>query len=137
LSIVVDASVLVAALIDSSSRGAWAESVLTSGPAHAPELALVETINILRRLERARTISTFEANAACADLLELNLETYPFEPFGERVWSLRHSLTSYDAWYVALAEALECPLATLDQRLARAPGPLCRFHLPPHQGGRG
>ena len=133
MSIVVDASVLVAALVDSGSRGAWAEQALLSGPAHAPELALVETVNILRRLERARTISTFEANAACADLLELNLETYPFEPFGERVWSLRHSLTSYDAWYVALAEALEYPLATLDERLARASGPLCRFHLPPPQ----
>jgi len=39
---------------------------------------------------------------------------------------LRNNLTSYDAWYVALAEALGCPLATLDKRLVRAAGPTCK-----------
>ncbi|GAB4198893.1 MAG: hypothetical protein OHK0013_08590 [Sandaracinaceae bacterium] len=43
------------------------------------------------------------------------------------MWALRASLTAYDACYVALAEALSCPLATLDTRLARASGPRCRF----------
>ena len=32
-----------------------------------------------------------------------------------------------DAWYVAVAEALSAPLATLDIRLTKAPGPHCRF----------
>ncbi len=32
--------------------------------------------------------------------------------------------------YVALAEALDLPLATLDRELARASGPTCRFILP-------
>ena len=40
-----------------------------------------------------------------------------FEPFAGRVWELRANLTSYDAWYVALAEALEAPLATLGRFL--------------------
>ena len=39
-----------------------------------------------------------------------------------RVWELRHNLTAYDAVYVALAEALDAPLLTRDQRLAAAPG---------------
>jgi predicted nucleic acid-binding protein len=39
-------------------------------------------------------------------------------------------LTAYDAWYVALAEALETRLVTLDRRLARASGPRCGFVLP-------
>jgi hypothetical protein len=35
-----------------------------------------------------------------------------------------------DGWYVALAEALHQPLATLDGRLAKAEGPKCRFLTP-------
>ena len=38
--------------------------------------------------------------------------------------------TDYDAWYVAAAEALGLPLATLDRRLSRAAGPSCRFLVP-------
>ena len=44
-----------------------------------------------------------------------------------RVWDLRDALSAYDATYVALAEALECPLATADLRLTRAPGPRCEI----------
>jgi predicted nucleic acid-binding protein len=39
-----------------------------------------------------------------------------------RVWQLRGNLTAYDASYIALAEALDCPLLTADRRLAGAPG---------------
>ena len=42
-----------------------------------------------------------------------------------RIWELRDNLTAYDATYVALAEAIEAPLVTMDRRLARAPGPRC------------
>jgi predicted nucleic acid-binding protein len=47
------------------------------------------------------------------------------------VWELRENITAYDAWYVALAEELRATVATLDTRLARAPGPRCRFETPP------
>jgi predicted nucleic acid-binding protein len=53
-----------------------------------------------------------------------------FEPFAGRVWELRRNLTSYDAWYVAVAEALDLPLATLDRRLGRATGTSCRVRVP-------
>jgi predicted nucleic acid-binding protein len=39
-------------------------------------------------------------------------------------------MTSYDAWYVAVAEALRLPLATLDGRLSRARGVACKFLTP-------
>ena len=52
------------------------------------------------------------------------------KPFAQRAWELRHNLTSYDAWYVAVAEALGLPLATLDEGLARASGPKCDFLTP-------
>ena len=131
MTTVVDASVLVAALVDSGHESRWAESALAEGDLVAPEMALAETTNILRRLELAGDLSRIEATIAHRDLLRLNMETFPFAPFAERVWALRGSLTGYDAWYVALAEAMDCPLATLDLRLSRAPGPACDFLVPP------
>lgn len=130
MSIVIDASVLVAALVDSGERGAWAEDVLISGSLHAPELARVEATNVLRRLERSKHISSAEANAAQDDLMQLKLETFGFDPFAERIWELRHTVTSYDAWYVALAEALQLPLATLDSKLSKSRSVKCTFLTP-------
>jgi len=131
VTVVVDASVLVAALLDAGDEGAWAEGVLLSSTSlQAPELVRAEATNVLRRLERAKQISTAEANAAHEDLMQLKLELFGFDDFGERVWELRHAVTSYDAWYIALAEALDLPLATLDERLTKAPGVNCEFVTP-------
>ena len=47
------------------------------------------------------------------------------------------NLSCYDAWYVALAEFLGVQLATLNARLARAPGPRCGFWLPPAESAPG
>ena len=130
MSVVVDASLLVAATTDSGPEGVWAEEMLSQGGIVAPHLVLVEATNILRRLERSKLLSRLEATAAQRDLLDLDVLLVPFEPFAARVWDLRGTITSYDAWYVAVAEALELPLATLDRRLSRATGPSCRFRLP-------
>jgi predicted nucleic acid-binding protein len=130
LSAVVDASVIVAALVDVGPHGEWAEQVLAAGAPHAPELVRVEVANILRRLERTKRITTAEANGAYDDLMQLAVELYSFDPFADRIWELRHNLTSYDAWYVCVAELLEVPLATLDERLSKASGPTCAFLTP-------
>ena len=128
---VVDASVLVAALVDSGPDGVWSEAVAVEGALIAPELVLVEASNVLRRLERSRQISRIEAALAHTSLLRLELELFPFTPFAERVWELRENLTCYDAWYVAIAEAFGCPLATLDRRLSRASGTRCEIVTTP------
>ena len=130
MSVVVDSSVVVAALVDTGDNGAWAEKILKQDDLYAPELLRVEAANVLRRLERAKEITEQEANAAFEDLMELDVELHAFEAFSERVWDLRHNVTSYDGWYVALAEALDLPLATLDTRLVKAEGPKCRFLTP-------
>ncbi len=121
---------LAAALIDSGPHGAWAENTLARGSLYAPQLARVEATNIFRRLERAKTITTPEANAAQDDLMLLDMELFSFEPFADRIWELRHNVTSYDAWYVALAEALKLPLATLDQALSKSKKVTCEFLTP-------
>jgi predicted nucleic acid-binding protein len=130
LNTVVDSSVLVAALIDTGAHGEWAENVLAGGSLHAPELVCAEATNIFRRLERAKRITTPEANAAQEDLMQLDIELFSFEPFADRIWELRHNVTSYDAWYVAIAEALKLPLATLDGALSRSKGVACGFLTP-------
>jgi len=122
--------VLVAALVDDGEDGRWSEISIGRDALVAPELLLVESSNILRRLERAGIISNIEANAAHSDLLQLDVELFPFAPFAERVWALRGNLTGYDAWYVAVAERFECPLLTLDRKLSRATGPICEFLIP-------
>ncbi|MCM2256801.1 MAG: type II toxin-antitoxin system VapC family toxin [Vicinamibacteria bacterium] len=128
---VVDASVLVAAVADAGPDGLWAESVLAEGALVAPELVLVEATNILRRLELAGRLDRLEAGTAAADVLAFDVALQPFGPFAARVWELRANVTAYDAWYVAVAEAFELPLATLDRRLASASGARCRFRVPP------
>ena len=80
MSVVVDASVLVAAVADSGSEGRWAETVLEEAPLLAPALVLSEATNILRRLERVGRLTRLEATAAQRDLLRLDLELFPFEP---------------------------------------------------------
>lgn len=130
MNAVVDSSVLVAALIDTGVHGVWSENVLVEGSLHAPELVCAEATNILRRLERAKLITTPEANAAQDDLMQLEIELFSFEPFADRIWALRHNVTSYDAWYVAVAEALKLPLATLDEPLSRSSGVACEFLTP-------
>ena len=132
---VVDASVVVAALVDLGPEGAWSEQTLVEGSLIAPELVLVESSNVLRRLERSREISEIEAALANASLLHLELELFPFAPFADRVWALRENLTCYDAWYVAIAEAFECPLVTLDRKLSRASGPMCEIVTLPRAKG--
>lgn len=121
---------LVAALIDSGPHGDWAETVLAGGSLYAPELARAEATNIFRRLERAKLITTPEANSARTDLMQLDIDLFPFDPFADRIWELRHNVTSYDAWYVALAEALKLPLATLDEPLSKSNGVNCVFLTP-------
>lgn len=130
MSAVVDASLLVAATVDSGAEGSWAEDVVGRGHLVAPDQALAEATNILRRLEAAGRLEPVEAGSAARDLRELDLQLVPFAPFAERIWELRHNVTSYDAWYVAAAEELDLPLATLDRRLSAASGPRCRFLLP-------
>lgn len=130
MNIVIDSSVLVAALADSGPHGEWAEEVLSGAVLQGPELLHAEAANIFRRLERVKLITTAEANAAHDDLMQLDIELFPFEPFAGRIWELRHNLTCYDAWYVAIAEALELPLATLDKPLSRSTGVTCKFLTP-------
>jgi len=128
--VVIDASVVVAALLGGGAQGTWAEKVLASGPLAAPHVMLAEVDNILRRAVASGKVSSDAASLAHADLVALKVDLYPYEPFADRIWALRGNVTCYEAWYVALAEFLSVPLVTLDWRLANTAGVKCGFELP-------
>ena len=131
MNAVVDASLLVGALTSSGPEAQWCRSALDRSDIAAPEMALAETTNLFRRMELSGGITRLESTSAHSDLLSLGIDLYPFRPFAGRVWELRENLTAYDAWYVALAEALDWPLVTLDRRLSRSTGPRCEIVVPP------
>jgi predicted nucleic acid-binding protein len=99
-------------------------------PLAAPQLMPVEVANILRRAAGAGQISRDAAALAYTGLLDLRVKLFPCASFAGRVWELRTNVTTYDAWYLALAETLGARLATLDARLSRAAGPRCEFLVP-------
>ena len=130
MTLVLDSSVLIGTLVELVVDDVWAETVLEDEQIIAPELLLVETVNGLRQLELAGRIPSPVAREAYDRARALQVELHPFAPFASRVWELRFNLTAYDAWYVAIAEVMGCPLATLDLRMARASGTRCEFLLP-------
>lgn len=130
MTVVVDASCVVAGLVDDGEAGRWAEAQLTGDDLAAPHLMPVEVANVLRRAVLTGDIAVDVGSLAHADLLDLPVSMFAYEPLAERVWDLRNTVTAYDAWYVALAELLEAPLATVDIRLSRSKGPRCAFLTP-------
>jgi predicted nucleic acid-binding protein len=127
---VVDAGVVVSALLDSGPEGERARAVLQDERLAAPHLLPAEVTNVCRRLVAQGRVSGDVATLALHDLAGLRIALYPFDPLADRVWELRGAVTAYDAWYVALAEATNAPLITLDERLARAPGIQCEVRYP-------
>lgn len=127
LMLVVDASVLYESLT-SGPLAPQVRAILGDHPDQAaPDLIVVEVLGLLRRDSMRRIVDETSARLAMTDIQEWPGELFPPTPFTERVWELRKTVRTWDAHYVALAEALRCPLVTMDQRLARAAGPQCTF----------
>lgn len=99
---------------------------LPDGELHVPALCDLEFASTLRRLLRQGLLTEHAATEAIASYLDLPLFRHDHVPLLGRILDLRDNFTAYDASYVALAELLDLPLLTRDQRLARA----VRQHLP-------
>jgi predicted nucleic acid-binding protein len=128
--VVCDASALVALLLDGGPDGRWVTQALSAADLAAPSLVGFEVANVIRRHELAGLVSADQAAQAHADLLDLAIEHWPYELLAPRAWQLRHSLSIYDAGYVALAELADATLVTLDRRIGGAPGLRCAIATP-------
>ena len=89
---------------------------------HSVHLLDVEFVQVLRRLVREGTLTPKRAEEAIEDMAALRITRYAPVLLLQRIWRLRQNLSAYDAAYVALAEKLQAPLITRDQRIAAAPG---------------
>ncbi|KQR12123.1 twitching motility protein PilT [Cellulomonas sp. Leaf334] len=114
--IVIDPSAMVEALVGRTPHDDLLDAL--GGPLSAPHLLDVEVVSVLRGLLLGGKITQETADEARLDHFAFTIVRHELEPLVERVWTLRHQFTTYDASYLALAEALECPLYTCDSKLA-------------------
>lgn len=113
--IVVDASAMVEALVGRDVEEGLLHAL--TGDVAAPHILDVEVLSVLRGLVLGRKLPAHLAEAACSHHFEMTIGRHDTPPLAGRIWDLRHQYTSYDAAYLALAEALDAPLHTCDAKL--------------------
>ena len=123
--LVVDASFLAPVVADGGDDGSRFRERLRGDTVIGPDLLRLEVVSVLRRHADNGSLTSEQANAAVDDLRSFPINVYPTAPLLSRVWELRHNVSAYDGCYVALAEAVGCPLLTADRRLGNAPGIRC------------
>ena len=127
--IVIDCS----AVVDALSMVAGTEdlrALLGSEDLHAPGLIDAEVVSALRGLILGRHLTVPRAHDLLTDYDDIPLERWSTgDALRRRAFALRDNLTAYDATYVALAEALDCPLITRDKRLGRTRGHQARIDV--------
>ena len=120
--IVVDCSALVDVLLGVEGTDEL-RSRLADADIHAPSLLDFEVVSVVRSLTLAGRISESRAQDFLTDFEEMPIHRWPSaDAFRRRSFILRNNVSAYDAAYVVVAEALNCPLVTRDARLARSSG---------------
>jgi predicted nucleic acid-binding protein len=118
--IVVDASAVAEVLLAMPRAVEVREALIEHKELHVPEHFHIEVLSALRRYAIRGELPELRAAEALAALRELRTITYPAIEIATEIWSLRDSLTAYDAAYLALARRLDVKLITLDSALATA-----------------
>jgi predicted nucleic acid-binding protein len=122
--VVVDASIVVRLLQNRRGDAALRERFSRERRLHAPALIDAEVTSALRGLlmtsKVAIRITRKRAGEMLDDYADLAIERHLLQPLQRRVLELRDNFTAYDAFYVALAEALDLPLLTDDGKFARS-----------------
>lgn len=122
-----------AALVDAITVGPSADSLrahMADEDLHAPVLIDFEVVSALRGLTLGGRLSSARALDALSDFDDLPLSRWQSaDALRRRAFQLRNNVSAYDAAYVALAEALDCPLLTRDKRLGRTRGHAARIEV--------
>ena len=89
---------------------------------YAPALWLAETTSVIRRAVSTKLITLAEGRTALDDVIALDITVTAMTPAHCRsalAWADRlGQAKAYDGFYLALAEELNAPFYTTDQRLA-------------------
>jgi predicted nucleic acid-binding protein len=118
---VLDASAALEFLFGTPAGDGVAQRLIEERGFIAPELLPFEVLAVLRRDERG-ILTGSRGAAALLDLEDMPVTLFSNRALIARAWELRHNFSAGDAFYVVLAEALDEPLLTGDQGLARAAG---------------
>ncbi len=128
--LVVDASCLAEVVLAGPDAEPVRERLAEDSEQAAPHLVDAEVLAVIRRALLRGELDGTAADQAVEDLGSWPATRVDHRPLLRRAWQLRDSVSAPDALYVALAEALDATLLTLDGRLARAGGPRCLVDVP-------
>lgn len=117
--LVVDASVLVEVALGNPAATSTIRTLGGRRPV-APELIDVEVANALKGHERAERLDRETVTGFVRSLLHAPIRRVSHRLLLQDAWDLRHRLSTYDAFYVALARRLDAPVVTCDRRWAAA-----------------
>lgn len=131
--IVIDASAMVGALVDSPADPELL-ALLADEELHAPDLLDFEIASALRGHLLGGLLDEVRLDQALEDFIALRVERHRMTQMLGHVLDLRDNFTVYDAAYVVLAQALEAPLATSDHKMGEARGLGADVHVYPESG---
>lgn len=129
MTLVVDASAVIESLIGTERGRAVEARMMAADSLAAPHVVDLEATNVLRRFERRGELDATAARQAVEDLAIWPAERFGIRLLLPRIWELRHNVSTADACYVALAEALGGVLLTGDIGLVGAAGVTCEIEL--------
>ena len=127
--LVVDASCLFEVVADTPRAEEIAARLAADADQMAPQVIDVEVLGVIRAHYLRGHLDGTAAGQAVADLRDWPADRIGNRWLLDRAWELRDSVRGWDAFYIAVAEAFEAPLLTLDARLARAHGIRCRVEV--------
>ena len=123
----VDSSLVIKLAIDEESsdeaRERWSEWRRNDTEVVAPSLLSYEVTSALRNKVHRGLVLLDEAVDALAELLRLPISVISVPDIHERAWRLSTMFgrpNAHDAYYLAVAEIVDCPLWTADRWLANA-----------------
>jgi len=118
---VIDASVAVEYLLRTSLGRAVADMIENASLA-APELMDAEVLSVLRRAVLKGQLEEPRALLAIDDLAHWPVDRISHRHLARLAWQYHHSVSAYDAFYLAAARTLDVPVLTADGRLSRTSG---------------